>query len=241
VALALGAVLLAAFWMVERRSVAPLVPIRILRRATVVRGNLAGLLAFATETSLVFLLTLYLQRILGYSPLATGLSFGVLGAGTVTGGLLGPRAIARLGAHRALVTGFAVQALATAPLAFLTPSQSWLVPLLAATFLGGIGNMVAIVAFMVTATTGLPDTDQGLATGLATMTQQIGITLGIPVLSAVVTAASALLPGLRLAITANVAALLLAAIVFALHRRPRARAAGATEPRPVPTTGSRQR
>jgi MFS family permease len=230
-ALAVAALLLVSFWMVERRSAAPLVPVRVLRRASVVRGNLAGLLAFASETSLVFLLTLYLQRILGYSPLATGLSFGVLGAGTVLGGLVGPRAIARLGARRALVAGFAVQALATAPLVFLAPQQSWLVPLLAATFVGGVGNMVAIVGFMVTATTGLPDGEQGLATGLATMSQQIGITLGIPVLSAVVTAAGAgLLPGIRLAVTANVAAVLAAAVLLAVRRRQRVPADGVREP-----------
>jgi MFS family permease len=220
VGLVSGVLLLAVFWAVERRSAAPLVPVRVLRRGTVVRGNLAGLVAFATETSLVFLLTLYLQQILGYSPLATGLSFGVLGAGTVTGGILGPRVLARLGASRALVAGFAAQAAATLPLAFLTPGHGWLVPLLAATFVGGVGNMVAIVGFMVTATTGLPDTDQGLATALATMTQQIGITLGIPVLSAVVTAfaGAGLLPGIRVAVAVNVAAVALAAVLLAVRR-----------------------
>lgn len=55
-------------------------PVHILRRRSVIWGNATGLIAFVTETSLVFLLTLYLQEVLGYSPLATGLAFGVLGA-----------------------------------------------------------------------------------------------------------------------------------------------------------------
>ncbi|WP_086777892.1 MFS transporter, partial [Streptomyces griseus] len=88
-ALAAGAVLLAAFVRIEQRAAAPLVPTHILGRRSVVWGNTAGLIAFATETSLVFLLTLYLQEVLGYSALATGLAFGVLGIGTVVGGLLG--------------------------------------------------------------------------------------------------------------------------------------------------------
>ncbi|WP_157869090.1 MFS transporter, partial [Streptomyces atriruber] len=78
-ALLAGAGLLVAFWFVEQRSPAPLVPVRIMRRRSVVWGNTAGLIAFATETSLVFLMTLYLQEVLGYSALATGLAFGVLG------------------------------------------------------------------------------------------------------------------------------------------------------------------
>ena len=115
----------------------PLVPVRVLRRRTVGWGNVAGLLAFATETSVVFLLTLYLQQVLGYSPLAAGLSFAVLGAGTVVGGMVGPRVIGRLGSRNALVAGFLVQAAATIPLIFLGDRAGWIVVLLAATFVGG--------------------------------------------------------------------------------------------------------
>ena len=87
--LLLGAALLLVFWVVEQRVPQPLIPIRFMRRSAIRWGNLAGLLAFATETSVVFLLTLYLQKVLGYSPLAAGLSFAVLGVGTVLGGLVG--------------------------------------------------------------------------------------------------------------------------------------------------------
>ncbi|MFI6604571.1 MFS transporter [Nonomuraea sp. NPDC050536] len=204
--LAAGAVLLVVFWFVERRAEAPLVPVAILARRSVKWGNLAGLIAFATETSLVFLMTLYLQKVLGYSALATGLAFGVLGLGTVLGGTVAARVLARLGNRRALVAGFAVQALATASLALLGTSPGWIWLLLAATFVGGVGNMVAIVGFMVTATSGLPDSEQGLATGLATMTQQVGITMGIPVMSAVVTAAmGSVLQGVIVAVLVNAA------------------------------------
>ncbi|WUC25572.1 MFS transporter [Streptomyces sp. NBC_00562] len=187
-ALLAGVALLAAFRSVEKRAATPLVPVRILKRRSVIWGNTAGLIAFVTETSLVFLLTLYLQEVLGYTPLTTGLAFGVLGIGTVIGGTLGGRAVGRYGNRTTIVTGGAVQAAATLALAALGSSGAWIWLLLAATFVGGIGNMLMIVGFMVTATSGLSDAEQGLATGLATMTQQVGITMGIPVMSAIATA-----------------------------------------------------
>ncbi|MEU6231697.1 MFS transporter [Kitasatospora sp. NPDC047058] len=223
-ALAVAVVLLVAFWFVERSAAAPLVPVRVLRRRTVVWGNAAGLLAFATETSLVFLLTLYLQRVLGFSALATGLAFGVLGAGTVLGGVAAPRLIGRFGSRGALLTGFLVQAAATASLVLLGADRAWLGLLLAATFVGGVGNMLAIVGFMVTATSGLPDGEQGLATGVATMTQQVGITLGTPVMSTVATAAAAgatVLTGVTWAVAVNAALVLLAGAASALFLRRR--------------------
>ncbi|MFG3045260.1 MFS transporter [Streptomyces sp. NPDC048241] len=216
--LAAGAALLLAFHAVERRAAAPLVPLGVLRKPTVAWGNVVGLVAFLTETSLVFLLTLYLQEVLGFSPLAAGLAFGVLGAGTVVGGSAAPRVIARLGNRRTLVVGGLVQAVSTAALLGLGEGHGSLTLLLAATFTGGVGNMLVIVGFMVTATSGLADHEQGLATGLATMTQQIGITMGAPVMSAIATAAMpgttapsapAVLTGLKTAIAVNAALVLL--------------------------------
>ncbi|WP_420366137.1 MFS transporter [Curtobacterium sp. L3-7] len=185
---AVAGALLVVFVAVERRSRFPLVPLGILGRAEIAWGNVAGVLAFVTETSLVFLLTLYLQRVLGYSPLAAGLSFAVLGVGTVLGGVLGPKVVGRFGSRVAVVGGFAVQAVATLPLVLVSGAPESIVLVLVATFVGGVANLVVIVGFMVSATSGLPEGEQGLATGLTTMSQQIGITMGTPVMSAVVTA-----------------------------------------------------
>ncbi|MFF6830807.1 MFS transporter [Streptomyces sp. NPDC012438] len=212
VALVAALALLAAFPFVERRSTAPLVPLRVLKRRTVVWGNLAGLVAFATETSLVFLMTLHLQDVLGFSPLAAGLSFGVLGAGTVLGGLLAPRFIGRFSPRTALIAGGVLQAVATLSLVGLGDGRSTYGLLLAATFAGGVGNMLAIVGFMVTATSGLPDAEQGMATGIATMTQQVGITLGTPVMSAVVVTAATLPDGIGRAVLVNAAVVLVAVL-----------------------------
>ncbi|WP_330458835.1 MFS transporter [Streptomyces sp. NBC_00820] len=224
-ALAAGAVLLVVFFFVERVSSAPLVPVTVLRRRTVAVGNVAGILAFVTETSLVFLLTLYLQRVLGFSSLAAGLSLGVLGLGTVLGGVLAPRVIARTGTRVALVGGALVQAVATAALVALGTGPAGLALLLPAGFVGGVGNMLLIVGFMVTATGGLPDHEQGMAAGLATMSQQIGITLGTPVMSAVATGAMVtvtthgILTGVRTAVAVDAVLVLVTALVAALFLR----------------------
>ncbi|CNF07315.1 EmrB/QacA subfamily drug resistance transporter [Mycobacterium tuberculosis] len=202
-ALLAAAVLLVAFVLIERRSPDPLAPLRVLTRRTVTWGNVGGFVAFATETSLVFLLTLYLQKVLDFSPLATGLALGVLGAGTFAGGVAAPRIMGRLGGRAALVSGLVLQAAATAALLGLGDARGGLGLLLAATAIGGFGNLVAIVAFMGIATSGLPDGEQGLATGLATMTQQVAITLGIPVMSAVATANPSVLGGVHTATAVN--------------------------------------
>jgi hypothetical protein len=90
--------------------------------------------------------------------------------------------------------------------------------LLVATFAGGVANLVVIVGFLVTATAGLPNAEQGLAAGLTTMSQQVGITLGIPIMSAIVTMRSAegLLAGVHSAIGVNAVLCLLGAAAFAI-------------------------
>ncbi|MGW1028315.1 MFS transporter [Streptomyces sp. NPDC002577] len=222
-----GAVLLAVFVLIERNVTEPLVPLDVLSRRNVAWGNVLGLVAFVTETSLVYLLTLYLQKTLGFSPLAAGISFGVLGLGTVLGGLVAPKVIAKTSTLTALVAGGLIQTVCTAALLFLGtstgPSMALLLP---ATFFGGVGNMLTIVGFMVTATSGLPDREQGLATGLTSMSQQVGITMGTPIMSAVVTSATAgattaaaIHHGVAVAIAVNAALVLLGALIAATFLR----------------------
>ena len=136
--------------------------------------------------------------------------------------------IGKVGNKKAIVYGFIVQAIATGALVLLSTHPASIILLLVATFVGGVANLVVIVGFMVTATSGLPDTEQGLATGLATMSQQIGITMGIPVMSATFTArlatlgandVPAVLSGVTVAIGVNAGLCLLAALLVALMLR----------------------
>jgi MFS family permease len=219
--IAAAVVLFAAFVVIEARVKEPLVSPALLRRRNVAWGNFAGLLAFATETALVFPLTLYLQEILGFNAVIAGLIFAFLGVGTVLGGFLGPRVIGHTNSKCAIVIGFIVQGAATLPLAFVSESSAWVIPLLIVTFIGGEANLVAIVGYTVSATAGVPLEEQGLATGLITMSQQVGITLGTPVLSAIVTAfaGATLLPGIQASIGVDAALCIAGAIIVGLLLR----------------------
>ena len=217
-----GGLLLVAFWIVELRSPAPLVPVRILRRPTVKWGNYAGLVIFALEPAMIFLTTLYLQSVLGLSPLATGLIFGVPGLAAVAAGPTAGRLIGRVGTRTVLTVGMAVQGLATVPLVGLGADRMALAILVPALFIGFFGHVGAIVAFTVTATSGLPDEEQGLATGLTSMTQQVGITVGIPILGSIAATQGAGLSGIHLALGVCVAVTLVSAVLVWIGLRPRA-------------------
>ena len=201
---AVGALLLGMFWLLEHHSQAPLAPPQVLARATVKWGNYAGLVIFAMEPAMIYLTTLYLQRILGLSPLLTGLVFGAPGLAAVAAGVIAGRAIGRHGARRVLLVGLAVQALATVPLVFLGADRAALLVLVPALFVGFFGHVPAIVAYTATATSGLPDGEQGLATGLTSMTQQVGIIVGIPILSAIAATQAAELTGIHLALACDI-------------------------------------
>lgn len=187
VTLIVGAGLLAAFVRVESRAEQPLVSLPMLRRRTVAWGNLAGLVTFAMMSAVIFLLTVYLQEVLRLSAFHTGLVFGVQGVVSACAGLVAPKVIGRLGARRTLLTGLLLQAGFTAALLGLgTGTGMWLA--LTGVTLASLGHLWAIIAYGVTATSGVPDAEQGLATGLVTSSQQVGLTVGIPLLSAVASA-----------------------------------------------------
>ncbi|KNB53109.1 MFS transporter [Streptomyces caatingaensis] len=234
VALAAGLVLLVAFVLVESRAAEPLVSLPMLRRRTVAFGNLAGLTTFSTMTAVVFLLTLYLQDVLGLSAFRTGLVFGVQGAFAVAAGTVAPRVIARFGTRATLVGGLLVQAAFTALLLGVgATSGAWLTLVCAS--LACVGHLWAIVAYGVVATSGLPDREQGLATGLVTSSQQVGLTIGIPLLSALASARTAALrsggegvvpatlDGVRLGLGVDAAVVAAVAVLVAVALRPRNR------------------
>ena len=218
---ALGVAFLVAFWMIELRSPAPLASVRILKRPTVKWGNYAGLVVFTMEPAMIFLTTLYLQNVLGLSPFTTGIIFGIPGLAAVAAGVIAGRLIGRFGSRAVLTVGLAVQGLATLPLIFLGDDRAALAVLVPALFIGFFGHVTAIVAYTVTGTSGLPDEDQGLATGLTSMTQQVAITIGIPILGSVAATQTVELTGIHLALSVNVALTLASVVAVWVGLRPR--------------------
>jgi len=203
-ALVVGLILLALFFLIERRAKAPLVAIGMLTLPSVRWGNLAALTIFSMEAGLVFLITLYLQEVLHLGPLITGLIFGVPGLASVVAGVIAGRIIGRRGAHIVLLAALLVQGGMTVPLILLGTQATWLWLLIPALFGGFFGHITAVVAATVIATSEVPDADKGLATGLLTTSQRVAVTIGIPVLGAVMAVRSDLLAGIRLALVADV-------------------------------------
>jgi MFS family permease len=133
---------------------------------------------------------------------------------SVVAGVIAGRFIGRFGSRKVLLLGMSVQGLATLPLIFLGADRAALMILVPALFIGFFAHVTAIVAFMVTGTSGLPNEEQGLATGLTSMTQQVAITIGIPILSSVAATQSVELTGIHLALSVNVAVTLVSVVVI---------------------------
>jgi MFS family permease len=203
-ALVAGVILLTLFFRIERRATTPLVEVELLARPPIRWGNLAALTIFSMEAGLIFLMTLYLQDVLHLPPSTAGLIFGVPGLGSVVAGIVAGRIIAHCGARSVLLTALLVQGGLTAPLILLGSEPIWLWLLIPALFVGFLGHITAVVAATVTATSEVAEADAGLATGLVTTSQRIAVTVGIPVLGAVMALRADLLAGIHLALAANV-------------------------------------
>jgi MFS family permease len=224
-----GLMLLVIFWSIELRAKAPLASMRILNRPSVKWGNLGGLLAIGLMTGILFLLTLYLQDVLQFSALTTGLIFGVPGLASVFAGIQAGRFINRYGARTVLTAGLGVQGVLTAPLLLLGTSRTSLAILLPTLFIAFFGHVTAIVAYTVTATSDLPNSEQGLATGLTTLAQTIAITIGIPIVSAVAAVQPGLLDGLHVAAGFELVVMLVGVALIWRGLRPRASAESAAK------------
>ncbi|WP_037878568.1 MFS transporter [Streptomyces sp. NRRL F-5727] len=218
VSLVVGVALLVAFVIVESRSPSPLVSLPMLKRRTVALGNLGGLVTFSMMSVVVFVLTLYLQKTLELSGFLTGLIFGAQGVVSVFAGSVVPRVIGRFGARRTLVLSLAGQGVFVAALLGIGAESGALLAAVAVS-LASMCHLGAIISYGVTVTSGVPDEEQGLATGLVTTTQQVGITIGIPLLGVLATTGDSLYGGVRTVLALDAAIVLAAAAVLALGLR----------------------
>ncbi|MGW7099515.1 MFS transporter [Streptomyces sp. NPDC054838] len=213
--LIVGVALLGAFVAVESRSAAPLVSLPMLRRRTVAWGNLGGLVTFSMMSTVVFVLTLYLQETLDLSSLGTGLVFGVQGAASAVAGSYAPKVIGRFGARRTLIGSLLGQGVCTAGLLAVGAGSGALVATVAVS-VASMFHLGAIISYGLTVTSGVPDHEQGLATGLVTTTQQVGITIGIPLLGVLATTRVSLFEGVRTVLLIDAVTVIAAAALVAI-------------------------
>src|SRR6266545_2620225 len=187
--LLVAAVLLGAFLVIESRHRAPLVPLRILRRRSLTGADTVALLGGAAViASPIFFLTLYLQQILGFSAIQAGLATLPLGLAVIVTSQLSPRIMERVGRKRLLVSGLALAAVGLALLGRIHPAGSYTVEVLGPVVLLGLGMGLSFVPLTASAVADVPPADQGLASGLLQTAQQLGVALGLAVLTSLATA-----------------------------------------------------
>jgi EmrB/QacA subfamily drug resistance transporter len=185
--LALAAVLLVAFVVIERRSAEPLVRLSIFSVRTVRGANAAMFVVAAGLFAMFFFNTLYVQRVLGFSPLEAGFAFVPFTAGVIIGAGLSQRLVPALGAREVPLIGAALGAVGLLLFLRLTPESSYLTDLLPGIMLTSIGMGLVFVPITLIATSGIPNDDAGLASGLFNTSQQIGGALGLALLSTLAT------------------------------------------------------
>jgi MFS family permease len=182
---AASALLLAAFGVIERRSAAPLMPFRIFRLPALLASNVAGVLFGATVYGMFFVITLYLQQVLGYSPMTAGFAWLALSVSALAASVGGAQLVTRIGQRWPLITGLATAGVGVTLLSRLPSEASYVSDLLPALLVSGFGIGLTFVTMSIGALEGVEERDSGLASGLVNTSQQIGGALGVAVLSAI--------------------------------------------------------
>ncbi|MBV8220430.1 MAG: MFS transporter, partial [Solirubrobacterales bacterium] len=185
--LAAAAVLLVAFVVIERRSDAPLVPFSFFRLGSVSAANATMLAAGAAIIGLFYYLSLYLQKVLGYSAIAAGVSQLPLAVGIVVAAGLASPLVDRYGVRRVLIAGLALFAGGLVWFAQLPVHGNYLGDILGPSLLIAFGLGMTFVPITILSVTGVKDREYGLASGLVNTSQQIGGALGLAVLSTIAT------------------------------------------------------
>ncbi len=177
--LGLSILTLVGFVIIESRSEAPLLPPSFLRRGAILVANVLGLILATASGGLGFVLTIYMQQILGYSALSTGLAF--FPAAMVflfIGGWGSPRLVNRLGAKRVLLVSMILVVLGNAFLTQISVHGNFL-SVMPGMILWSMGASIGFPALYIVALTGTKPGEEGLASGLITTSQRVGFPLGL--------------------------------------------------------------
>jgi EmrB/QacA subfamily drug resistance transporter len=182
---AAAVVLIGGFLVRQRLARNPLVPLRLLARPWLLAANAAVILIFATGMGFQFLNALYVQRIMGYDALATGIAFVptpvVIGLVSL---FLAPRLTGRFGPRPVLMAGLAALAAGLILLSRAPADPSYLADMFPALIVMGLGVGVTIPAIIMLTMAGATRCETGMVSGLTNTAQQAGAALGLAVLAA---------------------------------------------------------
>lgn len=182
--LALAVALIAGFALVEGKlAAAPLLPLGVLRMRRLRGANLVVTLLYGGAFAMWFFLTLYLQEVLGFSPLLAGVSFLPLTLAIAATSTIAPRVVAVAGVRPVVTSGMLASAAGLALLSRLPAHGSYLGSVLPGGMLAAIGFGLALVPSTIAAVQGVPTSQAGLASGLLNTARLGGGALGLAVLS----------------------------------------------------------
>jgi EmrB/QacA subfamily drug resistance transporter len=183
--LAASAVLLVAFVATELRAAAPLVPFRIFRLRTLTGANVVGLLVGASLFSMFFFISLYMQQVLGYSAIKSGLSYLPLALTIIVAAGVASQLVTRVGYKPVLLTGMAFIAGGLIWFGQVSVGGGYVSDILGPSLLAAVGLGFSFVPVTIAAVAGVGEREAGLASGLINTSQQIGGALGLAVLATV--------------------------------------------------------
>jgi EmrB/QacA subfamily drug resistance transporter len=183
--LAAAIVLLGIFTVIELRSHAPLVPFGIFRKRTLTGANVVGLMVGGSLFAMFFFITLYMQQVLGYSPIKAGLSYLPLSVAIILSAGVASQLVTKVGFKPVLAVGLVLIAAGLVWFSRVSVGGGFTTDILGPSLLAAVGLGFAFVTTTIAAVSGIEDREQGLASGLINTSQQIGGALGLAVLATI--------------------------------------------------------
>ena len=180
--------LLVAFAAIESRAKEPLLPLSIFRLRTLAGANIAGLLSGGSFFAFVFLGTLYMQQVLRYSALETGVAWLATSLSSIALAGLAQRLVTRRGAKVAMTIGLTLIGGGVIWASQVPVHGHFLANLVGPMLIAGAGTAFAFIAISIAALAGVADHQAGLASGLLNTSRQLGGAIGIAIASSVATA-----------------------------------------------------
>jgi EmrB/QacA subfamily drug resistance transporter len=184
---ALSVVLLVGFVLWERHHPEPLIRFGILHNRTVTGANIAGFILDIATLSMFLSLTLYMQQVLGFSAMKTGVSYLAVALSAIVWSMVAAQLVTRIDVKRVLLVGLTALAGGLAYFTQISVHGTYLVDLLPGFLLIGMGLGLSLVPISIAALAGIGPAEAGLASGLINTSQQIGGALGIAALSTIAT------------------------------------------------------
>ncbi|GJF31894.1 MFS transporter [Kitasatospora sp. NE20-6] len=187
---ALGAVLVAAFVVIERRTAQPITPLHLFRNRNRTGGLIMMLCLAAAMFGIFFYITIFVQTVVGYSPLKAGFAFLPISAAIIVAAQIASAFQAKLGPKVFMAGGAALVAVGLTWLTQLKADSGYVDGILGPTVIFGFGMGLIFVPVMLIAVAGVSDHETGAASGLLNSVQQIGGALGLSILTTVFSTAA---------------------------------------------------